>query len=290
MSLKTLSSVLDDVPRGLPDGPQRGAASEPAKATEGVKPEKVEEPKPEAKAEAQASERDEDDEEQDEGQEESDPVRLRESVAKLKKSLRASRGESKQSRKQQQETERKLAMLEGHFAALRQQMQQSQAPKPPEPKPEDLEDEFWKNPTEFINKRLTGQRVDPSQMVDEARIQLSAVYAQQAHPDYVEKITAFAEAVKQNPSLTEQARKAPSPAEFAYREGAKHLALKEIGDDPVAWRQKQLEKLRAEPGQVEQNEPQRRPPVAPTSIATKRGTSARGAPSGRPRHLRDVIG
>jgi hypothetical protein len=196
-------------------------------------------------------------------------------VIKLRKSLRASRGDKKTLRQQQQETERKLAMLEGHLQALQQQ--RVSAPRSEEPKPEDLEAEFWKDPTGFVRKLAQDGVPNVKTELTKAKIHLSENYARKQHPDYDEKLAAYSEAARQNPAMLMQLEHHPDPAEFAYQVGAKILFDREIGGDPNAWRERERERIRAELAGEQTSDTGRRPAAPPKSIAGARGS---GAPTG----------
>ena len=62
-----------------------------------------------------------------------------------------------------------------------------------------------------------------------AKLDMSEQMAEEAHPDYDEKLDAFAEAVQSDPSLSQKLVAHPNPGEFAYRAGAQHLLLKDGG-------------------------------------------------------------
>jgi hypothetical protein len=73
----------------------------------------------------------------------------------------------------------------------------------------DPSDEFYSNPTKFIQSRIDSK-------TSNLRLELSEEMMRAAHPDYDETIKSFSEAVESNPSLVHQFNAAPNPAKFAY--------------------------------------------------------------------------
>ncbi len=59
------------------------------------------------------------------------------------------------------------------------------------------------------------------------------------------KVAAFKGAVAANPSLYQRMRQQPDPYQFVYDEGAKILAVNEIGTDPAAYRARVEAEIRA---------------------------------------------
>lgn len=132
-------------------------------------------------------------------------------------------------RRKRQELERKLAEYE---AAFQQQKQQ----QPAEPPNWELE---------------PSQAAQAMQAQIQTRLYQQAVYTserilRQQHPDYDEAATVFAEVARNDSSLAAEVFQHPFPAEFAYQHGKRLMLLKEIGDDPEAYRQKLREQVLAE--------------------------------------------
>lgn len=97
---------------------------------------------------------------------------------------------------------------------------------------------------------------------------------------------AFAEAVQENPSLQAELLRQQNPWEFVYQQGARALALKEIGTDPSAYRERVKEEIRqqmlAEQGQAQLQPFQAQPNAAaalPPSLASARSTASRSTPA-----------
>jgi hypothetical protein len=288
MSLKTLSSVLDGEPsiHTLPDSPQSESASAVEKPVIDAKPEPSAKPD---KAKTAGHEPDDDeDEEIDASPEESDPVKLRESVAKLQKSLKASRAEKRSFKQSDKDRAQRVAALEAQLQALQRPQQQ---PVAQGPKPEDLEAEFYKDPVGFQEKQRKALQQEMQQQSIRTKLQISDAYARRAHPDYAEKMAVWQEALRANPTAAQYALQQDDPMEYAYQTAKRIMLNREIGDDPEAWREAERAKLRAEIEATKQ--PDARPaPVAPTrSIAAARGSGGISQPQPRgPRSLKEAIG
>jgi hypothetical protein len=141
-------------------------------------------------------------------------------------------------RKRRQEAEQKLSDREKEFAELQKRLEklesggQPQGQKPAA-KPAEVPDP-WLDPEGYARhiqaeteKRTFATLVTVSQGVMRSK-----------HDDYddVEKI--FRDECKSNPYLAKQLRDSPFPAQFAYEQGKRLMALREIGDDPAAFRAK----------------------------------------------------
>jgi hypothetical protein len=107
----------------------------------------------------------------------------------------------------------------------------------------------------------------------EMAITTSQEIARMRFPDYDEIETVFADEADQNPHLYQQMYRSPNPAQFAYEMGQKIKGLKEIGNDPLAWRAQQEAAIRAQV-EAEFAAKQQQAPPAP----------APGAPAPSPAH------
>jgi hypothetical protein len=117
-------------------------------------------------------------------------------------------------------------------------------------------------------------------------LNVSEILARQRYADLDEKIAAFREEADRNPALYHELFRQKDPYDWVYQQGKARLALKEIGTDPEAYRQKVIqeteaslrEKLRAEVmaelGIVPQSNQDERPAV-PVSMASARAASQR---------------
>lgn len=120
-------------------------------------------------------------------------------------------------RRKRQERERELAEARGQLSVYQNQAQ----PKAKEAT-EDPQAQFYGNPTEYIDKRLSAE-------TSRMRMEMSIEMMRAAHPDYGEKEAAFIEAAKANPALVQQLNASPNPARFAYDTGKIYSEVKGAG-------------------------------------------------------------
>lgn len=113
--------------------------------------------------------------------------------------------------------------------------------------------------------------------------------------DDVEKV--FIEAASADPYLEQQLVRHPLPAKFAYEQGKRIMLMREIGDDPEAYKAKVREELRAElAGQQQtQQAPAAVAPGTPKSLASTASTQPRNkngtfAPQDGLASLDDILG
>jgi hypothetical protein len=108
-------------------------------------------------------------------------------------------------------------------------------------------------------------------------------YARGRYEDYDTVEEVFAEEMGRNPTLRAQLRQAEDPAEFAYQMGRKFVALREVGDDPVSWREKQLEALREQAAaEAAAKYEQQAAPAPPAKPSAPLAPQARSAPAPAP--------
>lgn len=143
-----------------------------------------------------------------------------------------------------------------------------QPPAAPTPAPDPLSDpEGWQQHQEarFFNERLN----------------MSEQMLRQQHQDVDEKIAIFQEEAARNPTLAAQLRQQPHPWAWAYQQAGVIAARKEIGDDPAAFRARVeaelREKIQAELGAGQQQQPAAALPTLPPSLTTARSAAPRGA-------------
>lgn len=109
--------------------------------------------------------------------------------------------------------------------------------------------------------------------------------------DDVEKV--FIEAARSDPYLEQQLVNHPMPAKYAYEQGKRLMLMREIGDDPTAYRQRIREELLAE---MSRHQPSQKAPAAPaapkslanTTSAQPRLKNGQFAPGGDP--LDEIFG
>lgn len=76
-------------------------------------------------------------------------------------------------------------------------------------------------------------------------IETSQEIARVRYSDYDDVEQVFAEEAEKNPALFAELYRQPNPAEYAYSMGRRFKALREVGDDPLAWKTQQEEAFEA---------------------------------------------
>ena len=134
------------------------------------------------------------------------------------------------------------------------------------------------------------QQTDPlqnmqQQLINE-RFNMSEMLVRQQYKDVDDKVNVFMEAARENPALVAALHQQRNPWDFAYREGARMLMLKEVGDDPAAYRAKIEAEIRA------QLQSQAQPQVnVPSSLNGARSVASRSAPAWTgPTDLGNILG
>jgi hypothetical protein len=122
------------------------------------------------------------------------------------------------------------------------------------------------------------QQIDPLQAVQQQlvneRFNTSEMLVKQAHADADEVVEVFMEAARANPALAAALHQQRHPWDFAYKEGKRLRMLKEVGDDPAAYRAKVEAEIRA------QLQTQAPPQVnVPQSLNGARSVAPRSAPA-----------
>jgi hypothetical protein len=195
----------------------------------------------------------------------------------LKKALHSERELHKAERKKRQELERALAKYEGHIEALKSKTEPTK-----QPTPEDDDSAFFGGPTGYIKKQVGSVQDSVQKALTSQRLEFSEMLAKQRHADFDEVVSAFEEALKAQPHLAAVGMQSPDPAEFAYREGKKYLATKDVGGDIDALKAKWRAEWEAEngtsAGEEEPKAPANKTPI-PKSNAGARGTGASAASS-----------
>lgn len=122
------------------------------------------------------------------------------------------------------------------------------------------------------------QQLDPIQQVRQEmvneRFNMSEMVARGKYADLDDVVKVFADAAEQNPALRMALQQSANPYEYAYREGKRLQLLKEVGDDPTAYREKVKAELLAE---FQKNQPAG--VTLPQSLAGARSAATRSAPS-----------
>jgi hypothetical protein len=202
----------------------------------------------------------------------------------LKKALAAARGDKRKARKQWQETERKLAELEGKISVY-QQGAQPKADEPPKPAVPDLDDLTLFDP-KALKSFIEYQVKSGVSTVEAKQFARGRALAKDRHPDFDEFEAEFIKAVEKNPTLGDNADNSPDPAEYAYKMG-KQLremqGINSIDDLREKIRAEERAKIQAELTQAQPAAPQVSGILQiPKSLASIRGTGVGVKPEWRP--------
>jgi hypothetical protein len=183
-------------------------------------------------------------------------------------------------RRRRQDAERVQAEYERKLAAYEQMLQTQQASQAPQqPPPPDL----FADPDGRLQHLERSLEQRSQELINRKILDMSATFERNARPDYAEAETAFVQSAKANPMLYEQMMADPHPAGFAYRVGKQILALREIGGDPAAYREKvrqeERDRYRKEWEEEQAGRQQQLRQSIPPSLARERDTSGRFAPA-----------
>jgi hypothetical protein len=152
-------------------------------------------------------------------------------------------------RKGRQDWKEKAIRAEEQLRQYEQQQQRTQAP------PAD--------PLQSMQQQIINERFNTSEML-----------VRNQHTDTDEVVEVFMEAAKANPALAAALQAQRHPWQFAYNEGKRMRMLKEVGDDPAAYRAKVEAEVMAK---LQQSQPA--PALnLPASLNGARSTGARSAP------------
>jgi hypothetical protein len=176
-------------------------------------------------------------------------------------------------RRKRQENAKALEDLQAKFEALQKNIapQQQAAPPVQEFTPPDP----WTDP----QGALEYQRSMFQEQIFATRLVTSEEIYRQQKPDYDEFANVVAEEVLRNPGLKQQILNHPFPAKLVYEAGRKIKMLREIGNDPDAYKAKVIADWQA---QNQQQAPQaQQPPQQAQSISVPK--SLAGTPSAQPR-------
>lgn len=105
---------------------------------------------------------------------------------------------------------------------------------------------------EQLNQRqqAPAQQLDPLQGIQQQlineRFNTSEMLVKAAHPDADAVVEVFMDAARANPALVAALQTQRHPWDFAYREGKRMSMLKEVGDDPTAYRERIKAEVMAE--------------------------------------------
>lgn len=112
------------------------------------------------------------------------------------------------------------------------------------------------------------------------RMNMSEVMAREKYADLDEKVAIFMEEAQKNPALAQELKRQTHPYDYAYKHATKVMAMKEIGDDPAAYKKRIEEQIRAElQGQQTQQPAPTSQAVIPQSLAGARSSAPRNVGS-----------
>ena len=196
-------------------------------------------------------------------------------------------------RRKRQDWKERAARLEGELAAYRKQQEEAQrrAAAPPQPQPT-----YQPPPDPAVDPRGYHQYMeqrqaaaDLNQRLNVSEIMLREKIGDEKLSEYVEEFRGMAEA---DPTLFSKLYSQPHPYNWLTREVERQRTLRDVGDDPAAFRAKIEAEARAKWEQEAKAAPA---PVSPAaglqpSLATARSVAGRtvGAWSGEP-SLEDVL-
>lgn len=243
---------LDDILTGQQDeappiqSPEAEAQSEPGKDAEAPEP-KQEDAEPEKPAEPKATE------------DEPDPKAWQYAAYKDERTKR-------------QEWETKARESEGRLQTLERELRELKKPKPVDPyeDPEGYakqQQQTWEEREADLRKEILNERYNFSQMT-----------AEQSYGK--EKVDEALEWAKSLPQAERVAiTQTPHPYAEVVERKKRHDALKEVGDDPEAWRTAERERIKAEVLEELKATPQTPATPMPTNLAGARNAGSRTGPA-----------
>lgn len=98
----------------------------------------------------------------------------------------------------------------------------------------------------YVHSILAQERAAIQQNLLVQKVVTSQELMRSQHSDYDELEGVFAEEMERNPDLQHQMWSDPFPAKFAYNYAKRALAMRQIGDDPNAFIERERERIRQE--------------------------------------------
>jgi len=114
--------------------------------------------------------------------------------------------------------------------------------QPAETKPETKDEFDWTNPEKTMNKVKNELR----QENDIKFLNMSQAQCMQRHDDFGDKYEVFKSMAQANPALVNSMLSQHDPAEWAYSQASNKISMDEIGNDPVAYKEKMKAEILAE--------------------------------------------
>jgi hypothetical protein len=200
--------------------------------------------------------------------------------------LKEEREKRKAEAKRAADLEKKLAYLEGQAQARAT----SAEPKKPLTR-EEIEAQFFQNPTDYINSRVQDALRQVETQTMQQNINRSEAVARSKWSDYDEMVGVFADMVRQQPALAAELRQQHDPATYAYQRAKLYRELRATGGSIEKLRAKVEAEVRAK---VEE-EMKRRTAVTtaagvPKSSAGVAGTGAQKSSAGGDYSLSGLLG
>lgn len=168
-------------------------------------------------------------------------------------------------RERRQQAERELQELK------RWRQEQEAKARQPAPQPPD----FYTDP----DQRLAFERSQFERSLFNERLNMSEMLARQAHGDTVVETArdAFMQEATRNPALAMELQRQANPYGFVVQWHRRQQAMAEIGDDPMAYRERLKAELLAElQGQQGAAQPSARNPVKPPASLSAAPSASRG--------------
>ena len=170
-----------------------------------------------------------------------------------------------------QEYERQLLELRNEIAAVRA----AQAPQP----------DAVRDPQGFA----THIRAEMETALANERANLSFEMARRAHPDFDEVMAEWPALVAQSPEVYQQAMRQQMPSEWAYQQCKRAQFLRDVGDDPSAYRSRLEQELRQK-WEAERTTHAPTPvPSPPPSLASATSAPVREQAWNGPRSLNSIL-
>lgn len=190
--------------------------------------------------------------------------------------------ETRKRQELEKQSEKQIGELRQQLAEMQAYLQGQQVQQPANQQPEFLDPEAVR----YMQQVRERDRAEIGQELYRTRVEQSQFVMRQQKPDYDEVEAIFAEEAQKRPGLWQELAAHPVPAAYAYEEGRKIKAMREIGSDPNAYREKLKQEILAElqsaPPAQQIKPPAPAAPAPPPSLA--------GVPSASPQVVRGYQG
>lgn len=207
------------------------------------------------------------------------PENPAEEVAKVRAFQKKAEDETRKRQELEKHSEKQIGELRQQLAEMQAYLKQGQ--QPAQQQPEFLDPQA----VQYLQQLREQDRAEVGQELYRTRVEQSQFVLRQKHADYDEVEAVFADEASRNPALWQELARHPMPAAFAYEHGRKVRAMREIGEDPIAYRERLKQEILSEiqTSPPPQLKPQTPPvPAPPPSLA--------GVPSASPQVVRSYQG